>query len=137
MKYSVPILIFCAICASCGSAPGKSTRAAERVPDGLSKQELEEIRRYAEQFQFDKDPDGVIMYPERPSPLVHQVIKRAAEVNEKRHLPYAALFVLRIYHEGMKSYLRFGVMIRYDKQNNEWKFTAMGYRSMDKVPKDD
>jgi hypothetical protein len=81
----------------------------KQVSERLSQQELEEIRNYAERFQFeelDKHLHKFIVhiYPERPGQMVQKTIKRAAEINEKRHLPYAALFVLRLYRKQKELY---------------------------------
>ena len=103
MKCSDALLILSSyiLCTSCSSIPTQSFTHKE-VLNRLSDHELDEIRLYAERFQFKKQSDGVAVYPEAPNPSVQEAISRAAEINEKRHLSYAALFVLRLYHENMK-----------------------------------
>ncbi len=100
MKYLTAILTFCALCAYCNNASIGSTKH-KQVSERLSQQELDEIRKYAEQFQF-KELDEGIVYPEKPGPLVQKAIRHAAKINEKRHFPYAALFILRLYHENIR-----------------------------------
>ena len=102
MRCSNVLLIFasCIFFTSCGISFNPFHNKG--VQNHLSDHELDEIRLYAEQFQFKEHAGGDIVFPENPSPLVQEAINRSAEINEKRHLPYAALYVLRLYHENMK-----------------------------------
>jgi hypothetical protein len=102
MRCSNVLLIFasCILCTSCGISFNPFHN--EGVQKRLSDYELDEIRLYAEQFRFKVRSDGDIVYPENPSPLVQEAINRSAVIDEKRHLPCAALYVLRLYHENMK-----------------------------------
>jgi hypothetical protein len=102
MRCSNALLIFasCILCSSCGISFNPFHE--EGVQKHLSDYELDEIRLYAEQFRFKVHSDGDIVYSENPSPLVQEAINRSAEINEKRHLPYAALYVLRLYQENMR-----------------------------------
>jgi hypothetical protein len=76
---------------------------SEQPTARLSELELDAIRRYAEEFRFVLEGE-VIVRPERPDTAAARAIQRAAEIGERRHLPYAALFVLRIYYEHKKLY---------------------------------
>ena len=100
MKYVTAMLAFYALCTSCNKTSTIPIEH-EQASDRLSQQELEEIRSYAEQFQFE-ELDETIVSPSKPSVFVQEAISRAGVVNEERHLPCAALFVLRMYHENMK-----------------------------------
>lgn len=108
MKYLTAILTFCALCAYCNNASIGSMKH-KQVSERLSLQELEEIRKYAEQFQFeelDKHLHKFIVHvhPGKPSQVVQKAIKRAAEIDEKRHLSYATLFALRLYRKQKELY---------------------------------
>ena len=108
MKYLTAILTFCALCAYCNNASIGSMKH-KQVSERLSQQELEEIRKYAEQFQFeelDKHLHKFIVHvhPGKPSQVVQKAIKRAAEIDEKRHLSYATLFALRLYRKQKELY---------------------------------
>lgn len=96
---------FCMLCTSCSNTSTDSPKN-QQFHNRLSEHELDEIRLYAEGFQFKEESNGAIVYAERPNPLAQEAINRAAEIKEKCHLPYAALFVLRLYHENMKRHPR-------------------------------
>jgi len=71
---------------------------------GLSQAQLDAIRRYAEEFEFERIEGSIVSPPEKPNKEVAAAIRRAAEVGERRHLPYAALFLLRVFHEQERLY---------------------------------
>ncbi len=106
MKYLTAILTL-TFCVFCPSRNNLSTGLPKhkQVSECLSYRELDEIRRYAEHFQFEELKDHLLelkAHPEKPNLTVRSAIKHAAEIDEKRHLPYAALFVLRTYREQKK-----------------------------------
>lgn len=108
MKNLTAILTFCALCAYCNNASIGSMKH-KQVSERLSQQELEEIRKYAEQFQFEELDNHlhkfiVHVHPGKPSQVVQKAIKRAAEIDEKRHLSYATLFALRLYRKQKELY---------------------------------
>ncbi len=97
---SALILTSFLLCTSCGNTSINSRDHGD-LKDHLSDHELDEIRLYAERFQFKQDSDSLIVYPEEPGPLAREAIERASKINEKRHLPYLALYVLRRYRENV------------------------------------
>lgn len=106
MKYLTAILTL-TFCVFCPSRNNLSTGLPKhkQVSECLSDRELDEIRRYAEHSQFEELKGHLLelkVHPEKPNLTVRGAIKHAAEIDEKRHLPYAALFVLRTYREQKK-----------------------------------
>jgi len=105
MKYLRAILTLCALCASCNNTSYDSTTKNKQVSGRLSNQELKEIRRYAEHFQFEESVGyWFVAVPKKPDPATQTAIKHATKTNEERHFPYATLFVLRLHHEHKKRY---------------------------------
>lgn len=109
MKYLMAILTLCVLCVSSNNVLTNSAAVDEQASRQLSKLELEEIRIYAERFQFEeleKDlPEFIVhIHPERPNQMVEKAMKHAAELDEQRHLPYAALFALRVYRKQKELY---------------------------------
>lgn len=99
----ISILISCTFCLSYNNVPYPPEHT--QLSNYLSEQELDEIRHYAEQFRFEEFVgSGFIVAPEKPNPAAKEAIKHAAEIGEEHHLPYAALFILRLYHEHKRRY---------------------------------
>jgi hypothetical protein len=108
MKRIVSILIL-SICAFCASGCNVSTTSLKngQLCDCLSQKELEQIQKYAEQLRFEelREPlHELAVHPQKASLPVSEAIKHAAETGEKRHLPYAALFALRLYRKQKELY---------------------------------
>lgn len=109
MKYLMAILTLCMLCAYGHNVIASSTTKQKQASERLTQQELQVICKYAERFQFeelDKHLHEFIVHvhPEKPNQKVQKAIKRAAEINEERHLPYATLFVLRLYRKQKQLY---------------------------------
>lgn len=120
MKYLTAILTFCIFCAASNDFTARSSAKNKQALGRLTRQELEGIRKYAEKFQFeelDKElrKSVVHVYPERPGQMVQKAIGHASEIYEKRHLPYAALFVLRLYGKQKELYRKgYSLNCRYE-----------------------
>ena len=105
MKYLTAILALCALCSSCDYTSNDSATKHKQVSGRLSNQELKEIRRYAEHFQFEESVSyWFVVTPQKPDSAAQKAIKHASKINEERHFPYSALFVLRLHYEHKKRY---------------------------------
>jgi len=69
----------------------------------LSDVELEEVRKYAEGFEFE-DTKCTWPEPQIPPIGVQEALRRAYETGERRHLPYAALAVVRMQRKNIELY---------------------------------